>query len=66
MTALTKNAEDGLRRRYIEEWSVYQQYMEDQESQIQQKQKVSIPNPSRPPGKHKILTKDTEIHRTTP
>lgn len=50
VVALTKRAEDSLRKRYLKESRVYQQYMEDQEKQMQREQKVSISSPSRPPG----------------
>lgn len=63
---MTKHTEDAPRKRYIREWRIYQQYMDDQEKQEQEKQKVSHLNPSRPSGglkfSHKTQTTTERLH----
>lgn len=54
LVVLTKHTADGPRKRYIKEWRMYQQHMDDQEKQVQQEQKVSplkpITNQPLPPA----------------
>lgn len=71
MVALTKQVADGPRKASIRRWSMYQDYMDDEEKQEQQEQNVSHSNPStRPSGgtifsskRHKFIERFHEATR---